>query len=380
LIGQKVSQSSEIYLYADLEAGMPILNALNQSKSGDETNRSENDKFGAMLRESVFKSLKAFGLSLSLSGYSHKAYLYAKSEEQNPILDLLLESHPQMSSVKFMSRVSGGALVGIQIGNPAELLDKALNVIELFGAKENLEKQIQQIESAVGLDLKNDLLSALTGEIGVLALLPKETVNLKKNMLQLAKLRPIIFVGIKDRNKLETTAKKILKLANIEPISVKEYSYRGSTIYTKALPLDMIVPGIAFSPSYSFRDDLLMLSNSAQWVQDAADIFVESDEQQISNDPILWDELSASCILIHLSAGDVAYFIAEQKLIDDLKLPKNAQDKLKSLGSIAVSYSASPEGIGVNIISTSEDNWATKILRGVMVGVYANIASKQKAD
>ena len=378
-IGQKVSPSSEIYLYADLEAGMPILNALNQSNNENKTDDSEDDKFGAMVEELAFNSLKAFGLSLSLSGYRHELYLHAKSEEQNPILDLLLESHPEMSSVKFMSRLSDGALVGIQIGNPAELLDKVLNVIELFGAKENLEAQIQQIESAVGLNLKSDLLSALTGEIGVLALLPKEPVNLKKSMLQLGKLRPIILVGVKDRDKLETTAEKILKLANIEPMSVREYSYGGSTIYTRMLPLDIIVPGVAFMPSYSFRDDLLMLSNSAQWVQDAADILVESDKQN-SIDLSLWDELSSSWILIHLNAGDVAHFIAEQRLIDDSELPSNAQDKLKSLGSIAVSYSASPEGIGINIISTSEDNWATKILRGVMVAVYANIASKQNSE
>ena len=388
-IEQKVSQSSEIYLYADLEAGMPILNALNQSNSENKTDDSEDDKLGAMVEELAFNSLKAFGLSLSLSGYSHKVYLHAKSEEQNPILDLLLESHPEMSSVKFMSRLSEGALVGIQIGNPAELLDKVLNVIELFGTKENLETQIQQIESAVGLNLKSDLLSALTGEIGVLALLPKEPVNLKKSMLQLGKLRPIILVGVKDRNKLETTVQKVLKLANMEPMSVREYSYRGSTIYTRMLPLDIIVPGVAFMPSYSFRDDLLILSNSAQWVQDAVDMLVESDKQQDSIDLSLksptpyglrWDELSSSWILIHLNAGDVAHFIAEQKLFDDSELPENAQEKLKSLGSIAVSYSASPEGIGVNIISTSEDNWATKILRGVMVAVYANIASKQNSE
>ncbi|MBC8233546.1 hypothetical protein H8E77_28700 [bacterium] len=121
-----------------------------------------------------------------------------------------------------------------------------------------------------------------------------------------------------------------------------------------------------------------MFSNSAQWVQDATDILAESDKQQNSIDPTLQDELSSSWILIHLNAGDVAHFIAEQRLIDDSELPSNAQDKLKSLGSIAVSYSASPEGIGINIISTSEDNWATKILRGVMVAVYANIASNGK--
>ena len=374
-IGQKVSPSSEIYLYADLEAGMPILQALNQANSENKADNSEDDKFGVMVEELAFNSLKAFGLSLSLSGYSHELYLHAKSEEQNPILDLLLESHPKMSVVKFMSQLSEGALVGIQIGNPAELLDKILNVVDLFGAKENLETQIQQIESAVGLNLKNDFLSALTGEIGVLALLPQEPVNLKENMLQLGKLRPIIVVGVKDRKKLEATANKVLKLVNIEPMSVKEYSYRDSTIYTRMLPLDLIVPGVAFMPSYSFRDDLLMLSNSAQWVQDAADILAESDEQPNSIDPGLWDELASSWILIHLNAGDVAHFIAEQRLIDDSQLPENAQDKLKSLGSIAVSYSADSEGIGVNIISTSEDNWATKILRGVIVAVYANMAS-----
>jgi hypothetical protein len=90
------------------------------------------------------------------------------------------------------------------------------------------------------------------------------------------------------------------------------------------------------------------------------------------------EELSASRVLIYLDAAGIADFVIKQGVIEDTKLPEAAQDKLSSLGSIAASLSLGPDGAGIKLISTSDDNWATKILRGVLVGIYANIPSEQK--
>jgi hypothetical protein len=90
------------------------------------------------------------------------------------------------------------------------------------------------------------------------------------------------------------------------------------------------------------------------------------------------EKLSASRVLIYLDAAGIADFVIKQDIIEDAQLPEAAQDKLSSLGSIAASFSLGPDGAGIKLISTSDDNWATKILRGVLVGIYANISSEQE--
>ncbi len=371
---QKVSLSSEISVYADIERAAPILEQLANESSGEE----EENQFNVMMKEIVIKSAKAFAFSLSLSGQTHEMYLHLKPEEPDPISDLALAPHPPMSTMELIP-FADGALVGVHIGHPVEMLDKGLKLVEFLDKEGNdLESQISQLENGLQLNLREDLLSALTGEIALIGMLPKEQVNLKKNKLQIAKLRPVILIGVKDRDRLEETAKKLSDLASLEISSSKEQSHKGTKIYKKVVLSDNLIPGVAITPSYSFRDDLLIISNSTEWVKDTIDLFESSGDQGSAQLIEVKENLSESRILIYVDAADVANFVIEQDLIEDVKLPEAAEDRLESLGSIAANFSAGPDGLGIKIISTSDDNWATKILNGVLIGVYANIASKQE--
>jgi hypothetical protein len=373
-MNQKVSLSSEICVYADLERAAPMLQMLASMGSGEE---GEEDQSSAMIKQLALKSVKAFALSLSLSGQTQEVYLHLRPEEPDPITDLALAPHSPMSAVDLVP-FADGSLVGIHIGDPAGLLDRGLKLAESFGKETGeIEGHIQQMEGGLGLNLRDDLLSTLTGEIAVIAMLPKEQVDVKGNKLQMAmqmaKMRQAVLIGVKDEERLGETVKKLFDLANLEPLSLKQYSYKGTEIYTKVVPLDILVPGVAFMPSYSFKDSLLIMSNSAEWVQDTIIDMLESP--RVTE---IQEELSASRVLIYLDAAGIADFVIKQGVIEDTKLPEAAQDRLSSLGSIAASLSLGPDGAGIKLISTSDDNWATKILRGVLVGIYANISSEQE--
>ena len=278
-----------------------------------------------------------------------------------------------MSSIQFLP--VDGVLAGIQIGDPVALLDSILNLVELFGQnKEDIENQIRNLEEGHGLNLRDDVLSALTGEVGVMVLLPKEDVDLKKNKLHFAKFRPIILLGVKDRKKLEETASKLTRLAEIETQTLKEEKHRGFNIYTKLLPLDILVPGVAFMPSFAYKDDMLIISNSKEWVKDAVDMLTEP--RQTGLDPEIEKELKSSWGLAFVNAGEIANFATQQGLTDEIKLPENAMAKLKDFGSVIISYSAEPDGIGVGILS--ENPWMTEILRAVVLGIYAEQAKGEQ--
>ncbi|HIE25675.1 TPA: hypothetical protein EYP66_00130, partial [Candidatus Poribacteria bacterium] len=234
-IGKKVNLSSEICLFANVERVIPILPELQKlmDKKAELSEKSEEDEeFQKFLENTVLPSIKGFGISLSLSGIAHKVYLHIEpNTADNPLFNLLLTAHPTMSSIKFLP--VDGALVGVQIGDAVTLFDSLLNVAEFFGQnREDIEKKISEAEQTVGLNLRNDLLSALTGEIGVMALLPNGEVNLKKNKLDFAKFRPILLLGINDRYKLEKTASKITQLAQLRTKKLDEEEYRDFKIYT----------------------------------------------------------------------------------------------------------------------------------------------------
>jgi len=377
-IGQKVNLSSELALCANVEQLIPMLPELQKLMDKDDSSseQSEEDKeFQAFLEKTVLPSIKGFGVSLNLSGLVHEAYLHVEPNADNPLFDVLLTSHPTMSSIQFLP--VDGVLAGIQIGDPVALLDSMLNLADLFGQnKEDLENRIRNLEEGFGLNLRDDILSTLTGEVGVMALLPKEDVDLKKNKLHFAKFRPIILLGVKDRKKLEETASKLTRLAQIETQTLKEEKHRGFNIYTKLLPLDMLVSGVAFMPSLAYKDDMLIISNSKEWVKDAVDMLTEP--RQTGLDPEIEKELKSSWVLAFANAGEIANFATQQDLTDEIKLPENAMDKLKDFGSVIVSYSAEPDGIGVGILS--ENPWIREILRVVALVIYAEQAKGEQTQ
>ncbi len=365
---QKVSLSGNICAYADLESLVPILNA---------TSDKEEDKSGNAIQQLALKSMKGFALSLSLSGQKQEAYIHLKSEEPNPLAELVLASHSPMSTANLIP-FPGGAMIGVHVGDPVMILDRGLKLAEYLGANtKEIEGNIKQLEDGLRLKLRDDLLSALTGEIAIIAMLPKEPVDLKKDKvqaaMQLAKVRLAAFIGVKDEKKLGKTAEKLLKLVNVEPVSLKEKSHEGTKIHTKVLPLNALVPGVAIMPSYSFRDGLFIVSNSAEWVKDSISMLESRQDSEMQG------EFPDSRLLAYVDVAGIADFVIENDIIESLKVPEPAKDKLSSLGSVAVGFSLGPDGAGLRLISTSDDNWTTKILRGVLIAIYANARPEQEA-
>lgn len=376
-MGQKVSPSGNIHVYADLEKASPVLERLLKSTSGE---KNEKKDFNAVIADIVLKSAKAFALSLSLSGQTNEVYLHLKPEQSDPITDLVLAPQSPMSSVALVP-FANGILIGIHIGDPSDLLDKGLKMAESFSAKKDVfEGGINQVGNALGINLRKDLLSTLTGEFTVMIVLPEgqiDTGNKLQMFMQMAKTRHLLLIGVKDEEKLGNTARKLLALANVETMPLKENLYKGAKIHTEVVPLDTLAPGMALVPAYTFKNGTLIMSGSEKWVQDTVDLIESPGSAEIRN------KLSESRVLLYLDAGGIARFASKamgQGIYKKIEIPETIQRKLSDLGSIAVSLSWGSDGLGMKLISASDDSWATKILRGVLVSIYADILSKSDKE
>ncbi|MFQ6041128.1 MAG: hypothetical protein ACE5PV_09760 [Candidatus Poribacteria bacterium] len=359
---QKVQLSGNVYAYADLARGIPILQALEKSKQEGKTSEEKEMELALM------KSLKAAAVKIDLTGTSHEVYVRIEPEEQVKIFsDILLASHPPLSSIKLMRAVDG-VFVGLHLGDLSQLLEQATPLMSASG--QNPQEQLEQLKQAIGIDIKEDVLKALTGELGIALMTPKERLNITKNKLDIAKaVKPIFFIGIKDKRKFTDLRQKLAHLINVEPID--EYQYKGVTIYRSIVSMESLAPGVALIPRYIYLDNLLVASVSPRYIEEVIDKL--NDEEEFTKAE---ETLARSWLLVRAEVGNIGQFAAEQGLIGGEIQKVNLGDKsiselMNQIGSIEVSYAPEPEGVKLSIISGTDETWVMKALRAATIIILA---------
>ena len=363
---QKVELAGNVYAYADLARGIPILQALEEENSEDVEEKEESEDKEMEL--ALMQSLKAAVVKIDLAGTSHELYVHAKPEGPVKMFsDILLASHPPLSSIKLMRAVDG-VFVGLHLGDLSQLLEQATPLISASG--QNPQEQLEQLKQATGIDLKEDVLKALTGELGIALMTPKEELNIQKNKLDIAKaVKPIFFIGIKDKRKFGDLRQKLASLINVEPID--EYQYKDATIHRSIVSMESLAPGVALVPRYTYIDDLLVGSNSPKYIEEIIDNLNNKEELTEAE-----KTLARSWLLVRAEIGNIGQFAVEQNLLGDEFQNVNLGDKsaaelVHQLGSIEVSYAPEPEGIKLSIISGADETWVMKALRTVAIIILA---------
>jgi hypothetical protein len=389
--------SGNVYAYADLAQGISIIQELEKAKreansQNAEDNKPENQKQGnppyplptptppkegvkgekspedKEMELALMRSLKAAAVKIDLTGTSHEVYVQIKPEEQVKIFsDILLASHPPLSSIKLMRAVDG-VFVGLHLGDLSQLLEQATALISASG--QNPQEQLKQLKQATGIDLKEDVLKALTGELGIALMTPKEKLNIQKNKLDIARaVKPILFIGIKDKRKFGELRKKLANLINVEPVD--EYKYKDATIHRSIVSMESLAPGIALTPRYTYIDDLLIASNSPRYIEEIIDKLNNREELTEAE-----KTLARSWLLVRAEIGNIGQFAVEQNLLGNEIQNVNLGDKseaelIRQLGSIEVSYAPESEGVKLSIISGSDETWVMKALRAMTLIILA---------
>jgi len=392
---EKVKMEGEIYAYADLEKAIPILRAAEDATKtaqaikraekkrkleaefgeSEETDDESEDKGEEPEKEkpdemeiALMRSLKAAAVRISLTGTSHEAYLHIKPFPPLTLFsNILLKKHPPLESAQLLPAIKG-VFVGLHIGNPVQLFTQLTALASLFGQNPNV--QLDALKQAIGLDFKKDLLSALTGELGVGLMVPQEKLNIQKNKLDIAKaVKPIFAIGIKDKQKFSDLRRKISTFVSVEPVD--EYSYKDFTIHQCLMEPEAIAPGVAFVPKYVYLGNLLVASNSRKNIEGIIDSLANTQKQTDEG-----QGLAQSWVLIHADLGEIAAFALEQKEVlgiseEERIITEESAEILPEIGAIEISYAPEPEGIKLSIVSSSNETWVEKLLKVALVAVYA---------
>ncbi len=358
----KIEPSGTAYAYVNLERTIPAIQAAEAAKKGEAVQPPEDEMEAAIL-----KSAKALAVKLDLLGNTHEAYL--RLNPQGPAMmfaPLLLRAHPKLASINLLPAING-AFVGLQIGDPTETWTQLTGLAAIMG--HDLNGIADELEMQLGFNLKDDLLNALTGEIGLGISLPAEEVNLKDNPIDFAKFQPVIIIGVKDRDKFKAIPTQIASLVQMDRFASSTEKLGG--IPRGILTVDAIFPGIALAPWYTFTEEFFVASTS--YTQVAAII------KQLENPaPKLVDDFSVEpWILGYLNTGVVAEFLVQQDLGDDLDLPETAAAKLPNISPIQIAYGAEPEGVKLTLTTAPDQTWLSNVLNMLMVVAYAEMENQE---
>src|SRR5215472_601802 len=218
--------------------------------------------FAAILNTRQNSSSKAF----QTSGFNNVKYLVAtRSAAPNHgdnrltlefagarrgIPSWLAEPAP-MGSLDYVS-ANAGAAVSVVAKQPALMLDDLFNVIG--SSDPNFSNNLEEMNTKLGFDLRDDLASALNGEM---------TLALDGPLLPTPSWK--IIVEINDPGALQLVIEKSIQRRNREAqgsnapgVTLDQQQIGGRTFYT----IRMLGPGLATECDYTFADGYMLLAPS----------------------------------------------------------------------------------------------------------------------
>jgi hypothetical protein len=368
---EKIPPSGTAYAYLNLRRTIPALRASEAAKTGEAPEPPDE------MEEAILASPQAMAIKLDLLGDAHEAYL--RIAPQGPAMlfsPLLLSEHPKLASVNLLPAIDG-LFIGLQIGEPLEVWRQISGLAAMMG--QNLDGLVDALEAEFGFHLEDDILDALTGEIGVGISLPGETVNLKDNPLDLTKFQPFVAVGVKDREKFERLPVVISPFVQIDEFASS--AQKAESIRRGIVTVDRLAPGAALALWYTFADGLFIAGTSRNLVETIAKHLKTStgygeggktpnSEKTPVTTPASGLEV-APWVMGYLNVGRVAEFLVRQNLDGNLELPEDAATKLASIGAIRIAYGAESDGVKLTVVTDAQKSWIANVLNALTVVAYA---------
>ena len=231
--------------------------------------------FGAILNTPQYSSSKAF----QTSGFNNVKYLVAtRSATPNHfdnrltlefagarrgIPSWLAEPAP-MGSLDYVS-ANAGAAFSVVAKQPALMLDDLLSTIG--SSNSNFSNNLEEMNAELGFDLRNDLASALGGEMTLALdgpLLPTPSWKIIVEVNNPGALQLVIEKSIQRRG-------REAQGSNAPGVTLEQQQIGGRTFYT----IHMLGPGLATECDYTFADGYMLLAPSRALLLAALDTHSE---------------------------------------------------------------------------------------------------------
>ncbi|MFQ6039332.1 MAG: hypothetical protein ACE5PV_00645 [Candidatus Poribacteria bacterium] len=261
----------QLFGYADIDNVLPIL------KANEQTLQPKALKFN--LEPSTLQSVDAIGFGMDIFPVDglQKLYIQMKGNKTS-------ERRLSSSERAYRNQADGwhvnsifregknlNSLLSLRsLGKPdtsdvffAMSSDNLNDLWKSLFDNNDFHREIQKLEDMSGLDFETEILSSLTGEIVMSAKVSDEIPAGTSASISWKEL--VVFMGVKERGKWETTIDAIQKLTDTTARS--EYNYKGATIRELSPPKN----DLSRTFGYALTDKSFIAATSTDRVQSIID-------------------------------------------------------------------------------------------------------------
>jgi len=352
----------QVFGYANIDNALPFFKANDKSKI-EQALQSKSPNLGSELPNIQSIDVIGFGVDVFSVDGLQKLYIQMKKDAQN------IQTENAVTPGLINSMFHGGKELDslLSLRNQEALQNSDLffamsfdNLSDLWqslGSENDRQEKIQKLEDTSGLDFETEILGSLTGEIAVLANISDEIPEEKDKSIRWEEL--VIFMGLKERAKWESTIEAIQKLENVP--TQKEYKYKGATIRELSLPENELFDTF----SYGLTDETFIAATSTNKIRNIID-GAKNMKKSKEADNLLEQLPAPPSLLLDFNLDKLLpYIFASAGVEPDLTNTPNSQLN-RNLGTCE--YTVSP---------TSNGLWmCSRIIAGKnLVEIFGEIAS-----
>jgi hypothetical protein len=297
----------------------------------------EPERANTFLKILGVQDIKSIALSVDLLKPEGKQEMYIYIGEGQGILASVPVATYQMLSPHYIPASNADIFLTMNLGDPVEIweiMNKSLEGIT------DIEKS--EFEKGTGLNLKDDILASLTGEVGIAVPLP-ETIGFVDGSGSILEGGALIFFGIRDRERCAMALEKILTSVNVP---FQQTQYKGVS-FNNILPMS----ASEIPVGYIFAGDLLIFGNfqKLSGIVDEETPLVASEgfADLGSKFP---QNVRAICYFDMKELTDITWKLTKKDVIEN-------STKLELSGQIAGAAERNEEGFKIQSVSTTGKSW-----------------------
>ena len=211
----------QVFAYIAIDGALPLITAYMSDQK-----QHEFDALG-------FQSLKTLVYSLDLFSVNGGHHLYAQIKERGRegMLGVLLQEGQPLQSIQALSG-KGDFFAAIAPASSEAIwrfIEVAATAADRAGGFNN---DIAKLEASLNLDIKNDVVGALTGEIAAWGNFPDELKKIHDVMDLFYGMDATIGAGLKNPLKWQPLLDSVQNIANL---STQQYDYNGTILHQVSL-------------------------------------------------------------------------------------------------------------------------------------------------
>ncbi len=332
----QVSTEGEVFVYVNLECPWPALLSIWRSKES------------SILQILGIRGIKSIAWTMNLLAPNREQEAYIYTGSNRGLLTSLFANPKPLLSPHLIPGSDADLFFAAHLGDPVLAWENILNAVRnVMGERGHVLTAISEFERQTGLNVRDDVLSSLTGEVGFVVSVP-EIMKSVVSPISLVENGLMMFCGVKDREKCLTSIQRILSAADFQ---LEQMEHKGVMVYH--IPA---LSGMETPIGYMFADDLLIfgdLQRLEHLINEEPPLMVSDEFAQINSQ---FPEQLGLLFCVDLKK------IGELLLMTNPRIqPEDDIVRLQTLGSTGGIVIYEREGLKAKTISTTGKSWLETI-------------------